>query len=338
MAQTALITNSTCVIPHDLVSRYKIHVAPQVVIWDGETLEDGIDITPEQFYARLKVSPTMPTTSQATVPSFHKIFKPLVQAGTPIVCILVSSKLSGTIQSAEQAKQEYPGAQIEIVDSAHAGMSLGFQVLQTARKIETGASFTEIAAYARRAVEHVGIMLVVDTLEFLHRGGRIGGAARLLGTALNMKPLLAVRDGRIEPLERVRTRLEGVRPDDGPARGESGRTHECAHRRHARRGRSRRPAAPGPGQDPLRTDGDSDFLGRPGDRRPHRPGHGRHGLFGRPLERETRSEPPASTSDATGVGLASLHEVAPCDSARHGRSGVGEVTPATGWRAFQRRR
>lgn len=206
MAQIALVTDSTCVIPQDLVSRHKIHVAPQVVIWDGETLEDGIDISPEQFYARLKDSPTMPTTSQATVPSFHKIFKPLVAAGTPIVCILVSSKLSGTIQSAEQAKQDYPGAQIEIFDSGHAGMSLGFQVMQTARKIETGAPFAEVVAFARRAVEHVGIMLVVDTLEFLHRGGRIGGAARLLGTALNMKPLLVVKEGRIEPLERVRTR------------------------------------------------------------------------------------------------------------------------------------
>jgi DegV family protein with EDD domain len=181
-----------------------------VVIWDGKTLEDGVDIMPDQFYARLKTSPTMPTTSQVTVASFHKIFKPLVEAGRPIVAVLISTKLSGSIQSAEQAKQDYPGAQIEIVDSMHAGMSLGYQVLMTARQIEAGRSYADVVAYARAAREHTGIMLVVDTLEFLHRGGRIGGATRLLGTALNMKPLLYVDNGRIEPLERVRTKPKAL--------------------------------------------------------------------------------------------------------------------------------
>jgi DegV family protein with EDD domain len=202
----AVITDSTCTLTDDLVARYHIGVAPQVLIWGGKTLYDGIDITPEQFYQRLAHSSEMPTTSQATVASFLQLFTPLVAAGTPIVCVLLSSKLSGTIQSAEQARQEFPGAKIEIVDSGHAGMSLGFQVLMTARKAESGASFDEVAAFARQAKDHTGIMLVVDTLEFLHRGGRIGGAARLLGTVLNFKPILEVRDGRVEPVERVRTR------------------------------------------------------------------------------------------------------------------------------------
>jgi len=208
VAQIALVTDSTCVIPAELLTRYQIHVAPQVVIWDGQTLEDGVDISPEQFYTRLKASPTMPTTSQATVPTFQKIFQPLVAAGRPIVAVLVSTKLSGTIQSAEQAKQDFPAAQIEIVDSKHAGMSLGFQVLQTARQIESGKSFADVADYARKVEQHTGLMFAVDTLEFLHRGGRIGGAARLLGTALNMKPLLHLEGGRIEPLERVRTKAK----------------------------------------------------------------------------------------------------------------------------------
>ena len=208
MAQIALVTDSTCVIPAGLLAKYQILVAPQVVIWDGQTLEDGVDISPEQFYTRLKTSPTMPTTSQATVASFQKIFRPLVAAERPIVAVLISTKLSGTIQSAEQAKQEFPGAQIEIVDSMHAGMSLGFQVLQTARQIEAGKSFAEVAGYARKVKDHTGLMFAVDTLEFLHRGGRIGGATRFLGTALNMKPLLHLEDGRIEPLERVRTKAK----------------------------------------------------------------------------------------------------------------------------------
>ncbi|HSR48038.1 MAG TPA: DegV family protein [Anaerolineales bacterium] len=208
MSKTAVVTDSTSTIPEELVRQYDIKVAPQIVIWDGKTLEDGIDITPAQFYERLKTSPTMPTTSQATVQAFQQIFQPLVAAGRPIVAVLVSHKLSGTVQSALQAKQDFPGAQIEIVDSLHAGMSLGFQVLQTARQAEAGKSFDEVAAYAHKAKDHTGIMLVVDTLEFLHRGGRIGGAQRLLGTALNMKPLLYVEDGRIEPLERIRTKTK----------------------------------------------------------------------------------------------------------------------------------
>ncbi|MBF8255566.1 MAG: hypothetical protein HW404_88 [Anaerolineales bacterium] len=205
MAPIALVTDSTSVIPAELVAKYGIFVGPQVVIWDGKTLEDGVDITPAQFYDRLKTSPTMPTTSQVTVASFQKIFKPLVEAGRPIVALLVSTKLSGTIQSAELAKQDFPGAQIEIVDSMHAGMSLGFQALMTARQIEAGRSFGDVVAYARKVKDSTGLMFAVETLEFLHRGGRIGGAQRLLGTALNMKPLLHLVDGRIEPLERVRT-------------------------------------------------------------------------------------------------------------------------------------
>jgi DegV family protein with EDD domain len=208
VAPIALVTDSTSVIPADLVAQYGIFVGPQVVIWDGQTLEDGVDITPDAFYARLKTSPTMPTTSQVTVASFLKIFTPLVQAGRPIVAVLVSAKLSGTIQSAELAKKDFPGAQIEIVDSMQAGMALGFQALMTARQIGAGRSFTEVVAYAHKAKDHTGTMLVVDTLEFLHRGGRIGGAQRLLGTALNMKPLLYIDDGRVEPLERIRTKAK----------------------------------------------------------------------------------------------------------------------------------
>ena len=208
MAQVALVTDSTCTIPAELIAKYDIKVAPQVVIWDGQTLFDGVDITPQQFYERLKTSPTMPTTSQATVKAFQDIFKPLAEAGRSIIALLLSSKLSGTIQSAELAKQDFPGARIEIVDSMHTAMSLGFQVLMTARQIEAGKSFEDVVGYARKAKDHTGILFVVDTLEFLHRGGRIGGAARLLGTALNMKPLLNLADGRIEPLERIRTKAK----------------------------------------------------------------------------------------------------------------------------------
>ncbi len=206
MSGIAVITDSTCTIPAELIARYKIGVAPQVVIWEGKTLYDGVDITPQQFYERLSTATVMPTTSQATVAAFQELFRPLVAAKRPVVALLISSKLSGTVQSAVQAKMDFPGAQIEVIDSGHAGMSLGYQVLQVARKVESGASFEEVTRYAQTVQGHTGILLVVDTLEFLHRGGRIGGASRLLGTALNIKPILEIQNGRIEPLERVRTK------------------------------------------------------------------------------------------------------------------------------------
>lgn len=208
MSKIAIVTDSTSTIPEEFIRQYDIKVAPQIVIWDGETLKDGIDITPDQFYERLKTSPSLPTTAQATVQAFQEIFQPMVAAGRPILAVLVSHKLSGTVQSAETAKKDFPNAQIEIVDSMHAGMSLGFQVLQTARQIEAGKPFDDVVAYARRAKDYTGIMLVVETLEFLHRGGRIGGAKRLLGTALKVKPLLYVEDGRIDALEQVRTKAK----------------------------------------------------------------------------------------------------------------------------------
>jgi DegV family protein with EDD domain len=208
MPELAIITDSTAYIPPDLVTKYKLLVAPQVVIWDGEEMRDGVDIMPAEFYARLKVSKTMPTTSQATIASFQVLFEPLVARGVPILSILLSPHLSGTIQSAEQAKKMFPGARIEIVNSEAVSMALGYQVLAAARAAEAGASFDEVLAVAHRVKAQTGVVFLVDTLEFLHRGGRIGGAARFMGSALNLKPLLELRNGRVEALEKVRTRTK----------------------------------------------------------------------------------------------------------------------------------
>jgi DegV family protein with EDD domain len=161
---------------------------------------------PTAFYERLKTADVMPTTSQATIGAFKDMFEPHVRAGRPILAILVSQKLSGTLQSAQSAKELFPEARIEIVNSESCAMAMGFQVLAAARAAEAGKSFDEVLAVAKDAKNHTGVVLVVDTLEFLHRGGRIGGAARLLGTALNLKPILELQDGVIEAVERVRTR------------------------------------------------------------------------------------------------------------------------------------
>ncbi|MCS6907862.1 MAG: DegV family protein [Anaerolineales bacterium] len=211
MPKVAIVTDSTAYIPENFLREYQISVAPQVLIWGDQTFEDGVDILPEEFYRRLKTDSVMPTTSQVTIPNFQKIFKNLLEQGKEVLAILISAKLSGTIDSAIQAKATFPSdAPIEIVDSYSTAMAMGLQVLTVARAAQNGASLAECKRIAEEARERTGVVFAVDTLEFLHRGGRIGGASRFLGTALNIKPLLEVRGGRVEPLERVRTRKKSL--------------------------------------------------------------------------------------------------------------------------------
>ncbi len=206
MQKVAIITDSTVNLPTALLEQYSVAVLPQTLIWDNQTLRDGIDILPEDFYIRLKTSKTLPTTSQVTPAAFSQLYNQFLQNGQPILAILLSSKLSGTIQSATQARDLLPGAPIEIVDSQTTSLALGFQVLVAARAADQGASLAECKAIAEKAIQNSGVLFLVDTLEYLHRGGRIGGGARFLGTAFDLKPILEVCNGRIEPLERVRTR------------------------------------------------------------------------------------------------------------------------------------
>ena len=210
MSKVTVVTDSTAYMPQDLVEKYNITVCPQVLIWGEETYEDGIDIMPDEFYQRLSNAKVMPSTSQVTPAYFTKVYKEQQAQGNEMLAVLVSTKLSGTIQSAIQAKDQMPEVTVEIVDSNTIAMALGFHALTAARAAHEGASLAECKALAEQAREHTGVVFAVDTLEFLHRGGRIGGANRFLGTALNIKPLLEVVGGRVEAIERVRTRKKSI--------------------------------------------------------------------------------------------------------------------------------
>jgi len=206
MGKVTIVTDSTAFIPHDIVEQYHISVAPQILIWGEETFQDGVDIQPTEYYQRLANSVVFPTTSQATIASFQSIFSSLLEQDYEILAILLSNELSGTINSAIQARELVADGRIEIIDSRTTSMALGFQVIATAKAAMDGASLKECIALVEGMKENVGIIFAVDTLEFLHRGGRIGGGSRFLATALNIKPILEVMDGRIEAVERVRTR------------------------------------------------------------------------------------------------------------------------------------
>jgi DegV family protein with EDD domain len=210
MSKVAIITDSTAYIPDSMLNGLSIHTVPLQVIFGEQVYEDGITIHPEEFYTRLQMNKVNPSTSQATPASFKKLYLHLLDEGFDILNIVISSKLSGTLDSAQQAMREFPGAPIEFVDSLSTSMALGFQVLTVAKAAAKGATLNECKALAEMALEKTGALFTVNTLEYLHRGGRIGGASAFLGTALDLKPILELREGKIEPIDRVRTLSKAI--------------------------------------------------------------------------------------------------------------------------------
>jgi DegV family protein with EDD domain len=210
MSKVAVITDSTANIPQAMLEGLPITITPLQVIWDEHIYADGVDIHPDEFYARLKTAKSMPTTSQVTPQTFKKEFARLLENGYEILVMTLSTKLSGTLDSAIQAKAGFPGAPIELVDSTLASMALGFPVVKVAEAAKAGASLKECRDLAEKCCRQSGAFFAVNTLEYLRRGGRIGGAQAFLGTALNLKPVLKLENGRIEAVERVRTMSKAV--------------------------------------------------------------------------------------------------------------------------------
>ena len=210
--KVAIVTDSTAYLPTEQIQQLNITVTPLSVIWGEQVQRDGVDILPNEFYERLAHSKVMPTTSQVTPAVMHSAFQSLLEQGYDVLGIFISSKISGTVQSAIQAVDMLStGAdKVAIVDSLATTMALGLPVIMTARAAQAGANLVECQKLAEQACKNSGILFIVETLEFLRRGGRIGGAQALLGTLLNIKPILELRDGRIEPADKVRTRRKAI--------------------------------------------------------------------------------------------------------------------------------
>lgn len=210
--KVAVVTDSGAYIPDEALGELDIPVIPLWTLWDGERLRDSLDIDPPTFYARLRESDTFPTTSQPSSHEFVQFFRQVAEEKQTdaIVAVLISSGVSSTVATAEAAVQELPELRIRLVDSLLISMGMGFPALAAARAAEAGKSLDEVARVAEDVRDRTQLLGVVGTLEFLHRGGRIGGARRLLGTALNIKPVLHFEDGRIEPLTQVRTRRKAL--------------------------------------------------------------------------------------------------------------------------------
>ena len=201
-----VITDSSAYIPESALVGLNVKVIPLWLLWEGESFRDGVDIRPTEFYKRLRASKTLPTSSQPTVPEFIDFYREVAQDADTIVSVLVSTKISGTIVNAQAAIEQLPELDIQLVDSYNSAMGLGHVVLAAARAAAEGKPVADVVAAAEQMRERINFIFVVDTLEYLHKGGRIGGAKRLMGTALRVKPMLEFRGGQIEPLEQVRTK------------------------------------------------------------------------------------------------------------------------------------
>jgi DegV family protein with EDD domain len=202
----AVVTDSTAYLPAELTEGYGIHVVPLYVVLPGRSGREGLDIGPEDVARALAVRGQTVSTSRPTPGDFVAAYRRALDAGAErLVSIHLSGELSGTSDAARLAASQIGEHLVTVVDSRSAAMGCGFAVLAAARSAAAGADAEEVAATARRTAHETTTFFVVDTLEHLRRGGRIGAAAAILGSALAVKPILHVKDGRVVPLEKVRT-------------------------------------------------------------------------------------------------------------------------------------
>jgi DegV family protein with EDD domain len=202
-----IITDSTCDIPEDQLEKYGIIVIPAIVIWGEEQLRDRIDIHPVEFYQRLVKDPVRPHTSQPSPKAIQDAFQLAIDRGaTQLLALTVSSAMSGTYAAVESAARQMP-IPVSVVDSKGPTMSLGWQVLAAARARDSGAGLEEIIERVSKVRSSLVQLVAMNSLEYLQRGGRIGEAAKWVGTLLNIKPLVSINHhtGRVEPVSLART-------------------------------------------------------------------------------------------------------------------------------------
>lgn len=206
-----IVTDSTCDLPPALVAAYGITVVPLTVFFGDDAFLDSVEITTSEFYERMATAKVLPRTSQPSVELFREAYERCGADGNEIVSIHLSSKMSGTLNAASVAREAVaPEIHVDLIDSYNVSLGLGLIVLEAARSAQSGASLAEVVATARRVMDRVSVHVMVDTLEYLQRGGRIGRAQSFLGSVLSFKPILRVEDGEVSPFERVRTRSKAV--------------------------------------------------------------------------------------------------------------------------------
>lgn len=205
-----IVTDSTADIPKELLERYDIRVVPINIQFGTETYQEGIDIDRPTFFRRLDEEDMIPTTSQPSPGQFAEVYQELAGQGHSILCIAITSKHSGTYQSAVLAKSMLPEADIEVFDSLSISMGTGYQVLTAARAAEEGKSMGEIIHILEGIRSRTHLYLTPATLKYLQKSGRVGKLAGALGSLLNVKPIIKVENGELEAFQNVRTRGKAI--------------------------------------------------------------------------------------------------------------------------------
>lgn len=207
-----LITDSTCDIPQEMIDQYQIKILSHFVIWGDEQYRDRVTITPQEFYERLKTDPRWPTTAAISTPDFVKAFLEAKARGAKqVLAILISSAMSRAFEAAQQAMKEVD-IPVHLIDAKGPTMSVGWQVLAAARVREAGGKLAEMIAAADEVRKRLVQFVLMDSLEYLARGGRIGNAKRWIGTLLQVKPLVFINheSGLVEPAATPRTRQRAI--------------------------------------------------------------------------------------------------------------------------------
>jgi len=206
-----IVTDSTAYLPQEFVEQHDIRVVPLNVLFGAQSYQEGIDIDYDQFYRMLAQANELPTTSQPAAGDFLKIYTELLEAGHDVISIHISSELSGTVDSALAARKMLPDPErVSVIDSLVTAMGLEVVVRFVLDAVEAGRDRNDIVALVEELAKRVHLYFVVDTLEYLHKGGRIGGASALLGTVLQFKPILFLGEGKILPWGKVRTKRKAV--------------------------------------------------------------------------------------------------------------------------------
>lgn len=205
-----IVADTLTSIPLDQARELGIAMLPQLIIFGEEVYRDDTEIDTETFLRKLRASPTLPTTSAPPPELYRPIYRQLLDEGHEIICLGPSAELSRTVQSAYVAAQDFEGRPIRIIDTRSIGGPFGTMVLLANQWAREGADADTIEARIRDLMARQRIYFVVDTLEYLHKGGRIGGAKALLGSVLQIKPILHIQNGRVEPFEQQRTKSKAL--------------------------------------------------------------------------------------------------------------------------------
>jgi DegV family protein with EDD domain len=206
-----IVTDSTSYLPADEIEKNDIRVVPlNVHFGEDQVFQEGVTLNHDQFYTMLAEAPELPTTSQPSPGQFLEVFSELAEAGHDVLCIVISSRLSGTYQSALDAKHMLSDANIVVIDSYSTASPLGLMGITAAEMAADGHTMDEIVARVEQMRRDMKVYFVVDTLEYLQKGGRIGAAAAFLGTLLKVKPILMLDEGVVKPLDKVRSKRKAI--------------------------------------------------------------------------------------------------------------------------------